>query len=884
MKRIFLLLATVLFASSAFSQLPSTSLLAWYPFCADTTDHSGNGRDLIVNNGITNPPLMVNNRFGTASNAMNFNGANNAMNTATFFTSAGEFSYSCWMNASGPQSSVVIYNGNAAASGFGLAMNNGTIGQPGDSLSILFGNMGQYLSTEITLNTWHHIVFTKTVNTFELYIDTVLVGSFTGLFYPLITGSDVFNVGYNTATGDNAFFGQIDDIAVFSRKISKAEVRSLYAFNPDVPLFTLGNDTAVCSSSIILAPSTQTPAGNYTWGTGTTTVAAVTDTTWTVSPPDFPGEQYWLTITKPFGCTATDSIAIRHITVLVDLGRDDSFCGNTIHVLDDILLTVPGTTFLWSTGSTASSINVTTSGTYWLQIDSLGCLGSDTINIGFHQPPIVTLPPDDTVCDGTPVLLTPGVIVRPSGPAFPTYLWEANPILSAPVTTPTFLVTVSGTYWVTVTDSLNCAGRDTIHLEIKNDALIFTLGDTAMCLGDVFQVPSTMVVSNPAATYQWVPTTGLLPINSANPTLVTTVSATYVLTSKVPGCPDRVDSFHLDVQPVPIIQYMGAPRSVCIGDTIHIKVDVLPADYEDYLYSWSPGSMLDDSTKKVVVFHSGDTTNMIVTVSTPFGCKAVDSIMVNAHPSEFFDWDTTFHICPGDSVQLWPTRKNPPIPEPTDITWQTTPTMYVPFPTDSNAWIYPITNISYTTVGTSQFGCRDTGFMTVYVHPAALVYLTDSVTIHPGESYLITPQTNCTRFSWWPELGLSDTAIADPLATPTANTLYFVQASTEWGCQVRDSIKIRVEDTKLVLPNAFVPGSNVNNRFKIIKMGIASLTYFRIYNRWGNLVYESSDIEAGWDGTYNGKPQPFGVYIYDIEAKTSTGKPYKVHGNVTLIR
>jgi gliding motility-associated-like protein len=90
--------------------------------------------------------------------------------------------------------------------------------------------------------------------------------------------------------------------------------------------------------------------------------------------------------------------------------------------------------------------------------------------------------------------------------------------------------------------------------------------------------------------------------------------------------------------------------------------------------------------------------------------------------------------------------------------------------------------------------------------------------------------------------------------------------------------------TLLALPNAFSPGTGINNLFKIIKRGEATLNYFRIYNRWGNLVYESSNIDEGWDGTYNGKPQPFDVYVFEIEAQTGNGTIFHKHGNVTLVR
>jgi gliding motility-associated-like protein len=66
--------------------------------------------------------------------------------------------------------------------------------------------------------------------------------------------------------------------------------------------------------------------------------------------------------------------------------------------------------------------------------------------------------------------------------------------------------------------------------------------------------------------------------------------------------------------------------------------------------------------------------------------------------------------------------------------------------------------------------------------------------------------------------------------------------------------------------------------------GIVKLNSFKIFNRWGQLVYETTNINEGWNGQFNGKPQPMGVYVYAIDATTSTGKKFVKQGNVTLVR
>ena len=163
--------------------------------------------------------------------------------------------------------------------------------------------------------------------------------------------------------------------------------------------------------------------------------------------------------------------------------------------------------------------------------------------------------------------------------------------------------------------------------------------------------------------------------------------------------------------------------------------------------------------------------------------------------------------------------------------------------------------------------------------------LPDSVLLYPGQTYQMNPQGNCVDFSWFPPAGLSGDNISNPVASPEVTTKYYVIGTSEFGCVVVDTITVYVDpQTLLAVPNAFTPGNGPNNVFKIIKNGLATLNYFRIFNRWGNMVFETTDIDNGWDGTFSGAPQPFDVYIYEIQAVTSTGVVFTKKGNVTLIR
>jgi gliding motility-associated-like protein len=138
---------------------------------------------------------------------------------------------------------------------------------------------------------------------------------------------------------------------------------------------------------------------------------------------------------------------------------------------------------------------------------------------------------------------------------------------------------------------------------------------------------------------------------------------------------------------------------------------------------------------------------------------------------------------------------------------------------------------------------------------------------------------------WAPPVGLDNPYISNPVASPGVSTRYRVEGTTINGCKTADSIDVIVDPGAVItVPNAFVPGSEVNNEFKIIRKGIATLNYFRIFNRWGNLLFETNNIDQGWNGSFKSEPQPFGVYVYEIQAVSVTGQIFTKKGNVTLLR
>jgi gliding motility-associated-like protein len=311
---------------------------------------------------------------------------------------------------------------------------------------------------------------------------------------------------------------------------------------------------------------------------------------------------------------------------------------------------------------------------------------------------------------------------------------------------------------------------------------------------------------------------------------------------------------------------------------VNLFAAVQPSSYPFYAYSWSPAGGLDNPNVRNPNFTGLTSTTLTVTVTTPAGCLGSDNVFFEVIAPDIIQalaLDTL--LCPRDTAQLSVTGTA------VSVIWS--PDIYLSDADSTTVSVWPSASTVYTVIGTDINNCKDTASIEVTVYPDAVLSLPDSARIYPGESYQIDPSGNTLYYQWFPPQGLSSISIANPIAQPTVDTRYFVQAATENGCLTQDSIDIYVStETPINIPNAFTPGSEPNSSLKVNYRGIATLKSFSIYNRWGTKVFETTNIDEGWDGRFNGEPQPMGVYIYMVEAVSSSGRKFVKQGNITLIR
>lgn len=575
----------------------------------------------------------------------------------------------------------------------------------------------------------------------------------------------------------------------------------------------------------------------------------------------------------------SDTFQMHIITPDTSICKED-FVNILVSGDDSLVYTWTPTTFITNPNIKEPTVNppVTTDYIVCANLPNSGCADKcDTIKITIYQPPNVFIGNDTIICQDMSIFYN--ATITPNQQY--TYAWSgsgAGFLTSLTTDTTTGNFTQVGNFNLILNvepQAQGCAGADTVNIEVIPHDITLHNNDTVICKGG--QVPIN-VTGHPYFTYNWTPSTYLNDPLLEDPLSIPDSSITYTVTAFFPGCSLMVKSFNIEVQPIPSI-YAGDDREMCKWDTVQLHATVNPSWYTQYSYSWASNANLNNGTIKNPVFDGPITENIELIVSTPLGCSDTDNVVITVYPTDFAvvnPQDTT--ICPGDRVDYIAAG---------GISYHWTPGLYLNDTLIYNPFSVPNIPVEYTVYSTSVHGCTDTDIVRINVASAAVLDAGEDVILYPGETYTMSPGGNCSFFTWFPDYHLSDKSIKNPIANPPVSTQYFVSGITEFGCKINDSITIRIsEETLLDLPNAFSPGSgtSINDELKIIKRGLATLNYYKIFNRWGQLVFQTTDINKGWDGRFNGTVQPIGVYVYVIDAQTSTGKRFYKQGNVTLIR
>ncbi len=203
-------------------------------------------------------------------------------------------------------------------------------------------------------------------------------------------------------------------------------------------------------------------------------------------------------------------------------------------------------------------------------------------------------------------------------------------------------------------------------------------------------------------------------------------------------------------------------------------------------------------------------------------------------------------------------------------------------------------NYTIQLISTGKIGCADTTYHPLHVAalPTATPVVNPITIVSGGSATLAMNYTGAIdSYKWSPTSGLDCNNCPSPVATPRATTDYMVQLEDRYGCINTSKITVRVvcQDENFFIPNTFSPnGDGSNDRFYPRGRGLYSIKTLRVFNRWGELVFEKrnfavNDASQGWDGMYKGRKAPADVYVYQAEIFCNNGELLKLSGNIALI-
>ncbi|MEP7318976.1 MAG: PKD domain-containing protein, partial [Panacibacter sp.] len=427
-----------------------------------------------------------------------------------------------------------------------------------------------------------------------------------------------------------------------------------------------------------------------------------------------------------------------------------------------------------------------------------------------------------------------------------------------------------------VTNSKGCTDTLIKSVDIP-DKPILTLPfrDTLICNIDSLQLQSYSDSGNTTATFSWLPALNIINANAANPVVFPKSTTIYSVTVNNKGC---INTDSVTVNVIADVQVnIGNDTTICQTDSIQLH-PVTNALY----FNWAGTGTLSDSTVLDPFIQPLQPALYQLTASVG-KCVATDEININVVPYPQANARADTSICFGKTTVL-----NASIVA-QQFTWSPvsslinentlTPTAG---PQSTTEYILSVTDVQ---------GCpkpfKDT--VVVNVVPRILAFAGRDTTIVASQALQLNA-TGGDLYSWSPSTGMDNPNIANPiviLSSEFDSITYKVKVSNIAGCAQYDDLKVTVFKTKpdIFIPTAFTPNADMRNDILTPKaVGIKQFNFFRVFNRWGLMLYSTTQQGQGWDGTYAGTPQASGTYVFVAQAIDYTGKLITKKGTVVLIR
>lgn len=591
------------------------------------------------------------------------------------------------------------------------------------------------------------------------------------------------------------------------------------------------------------------------------------------------------------GCT--DSVytvlTVNPLPVIPAIAGNDSVCVSKTITLNDA--TAGGS---WISTNTAVAIIDNTglvtgitggqTNIHYIVTNANGCTDSVSKNITVVAPSIAPIVGISAICIGSGTIVTDAT----SGGVWSS----ANPSIATISVTGSITGTKAGTTNIlyTVNNAIGCSNQVLLPFTVNALPIVPPIsGGNSVCLG------KTLLLSDASASIGvWTSTNPVtVPINNGSVTGNSVGSSTIVYTvTDASGCIDSTKLL-LIVKANPIAGFT-LPKNICLpdGKGQFINTSTIPSGAQLVNYLWNfndpnnaiPSTAINPSHQFIVPIQQPSYT-ITLTVNAD-GCMAdttihmLSSIIHQPPVASFFTNPLSGEVCLNTAVEF---TDNSPQPIVKSIWYLGDGTIDT---ATSFSYVYPYaTTYQASHAVIDSNGCisinKDQIKITVVPYPLVNTGYDQYVVL--GDSIVMNPMVtgDSLSYNWTPATFLNNPFILNPVCTPANDTIYTLTVKGSNGCTSSSNVKILVLGS-IGIPNVFSPnGDGFHDTWNITNISKYPKVTVKVFNRYGQIVYNSFGYATAWDGTYNGSPIPFGTYFYVIEP--GNGAP-RLTGWVAIIR
>lgn len=467
-----------------------------------------------------------------------------------------------------------------------------------------------------------------------------------------------------------------------------------------------------------------------------------------------------------------------------------------------------------------------------------------------------------------------------------TFEWnfgDGSPLQSGP--NPTHIYDSPGTYEITlsVTSTETCNAMDSITKEVTIEFNEVTdEEELVLCLGETATIgPEQM---NPDYIYTWTPDAFLSNPSVANPSVTPLADTDYILSIERGAC---VDTLFQTVEVEELNFTVSDDILICEGGSVDMGI----TSTDDLDVTWSSNAafsdMLNDNLNDFDISETVAESDVFYVQVQGENCTETAEVEVTVL-SDFIELDADLTVCAGDTVLVSVLNPN------SELSYEWTPVESIISGQGTGQIELVVPDALTVTVAVSSGDCDVEDSINIGVLNAPdteLIATADPLTILSGQSSQLSVNLDGLNYTWEPSGSLNSASVQNPVATPLETTTYTVTAGEE-ECISTAQVTVRVADficggPNIFVPNAFSPNGDGENDV-LYAYGQNELypleLIFRVYNRWGQKVFETTDFNQGWDGFYNGKLSDPAVFDYYIEVSCPGGEEFFEKGNITLVR